>query len=87
MKVPRQNTYKPDNLAGAVKLAAWEQGVTLTSLAPLVGMKADSLRQRLSKCRGKRSLQPWQVTKLAEALGINEQRLHQLAAQHEGWKV
>ena len=83
----RQHRYDPNTLAGAIKLRAWDRNVTLTSLAPLVGMKPNSLRQRLSKCRGKRALQPWQVTRLAQALDMDEQHLHALAAQHEGWKI
>lgn len=86
-RVPRQHQYDPGTLAGAIKLRAWDIGVTLTRLAPQVGMKPDSLRQRLSKARGKRALQPWQVTKLARALGLEEAALHRLAAKHEGWKV
>lgn len=85
--VPRQDRYDPTTLAGAIKLRAWDCGIPLTRLAPLVGMKPDSLRQRLSKTRGKRALQPWQVTKLARALGLEEAALHRLAAKHEGWKV
>jgi hypothetical protein len=83
----RQYTYDPETLSGAIKLRAWECGVPLTKLAPLTGMRPDSLRQRLSKRRGKRALQPWQVTALAEALGLDETRLHRLAAKQEGWKV
>lgn len=85
--VPRQDRYDPTTLAGAIKLRAWDCGIPLTRLAPLVGMKPDSLRQRLSKTRGKRALQPWQVSKLARALGLEEADLHRLAAKHEGWKV
>ncbi|QNH21233.1 hypothetical protein HEP73_02145 [Xanthomonas sp. GW] len=83
----RQHGYDPTTLSGAIKLRAWDRGVTLTKLAPLVGMRPDSLRQRLSKTRGKRSLQPWQVSVLARALAMDEQQLHRLAAKHEGWKV
>ncbi len=83
----RQHGYDPETLAGAIKLRAWDLNIPLTALSPLVGMRPDSLRQRLSKTRGKRALEPWQVTRLAEALGLSEQRLHQLGAQHEAWKI
>lgn len=83
----RQHTYNPDTLDGAIKLRAWDLNIPLTTLSPLVGMQPDSLRQRLSKTRGKRALQPWQVTRLARALGISETHLHRLGARHEGWKV
>lgn len=83
----RYERYDPATLAGAIKRRAVEAGVPLTTLAPLVGMRPNSLRQRLSKCRGKRALQPWQVSALARRLGLNERELHVLAAKHEGWKV
>lgn len=83
----RQHGYDPATFAGRVKLAAWEKGITLTSLGKAVGLKPDSIRARLSIARGKRSLQPAQVTALAKALGINQRELHQLAARHEGWDV
>ncbi len=83
----RQNAYDPETLSGAIKLRAWDLGIPLTKLAPYVGMRPDSLRQRLSKTRGKRALQPWQVTVLARKLSLPEQELHRLAAKHEGWKV
>lgn len=83
----RQHAYDPNTLSGAIKLRAWDLGVPLTRLAPLVGMKPDSLRQRLSKTRGKRALQPWQVTALAHRLSMDEKQLHLLAAKHEGWKL
>jgi hypothetical protein len=83
----RQHRYDPKTLAGAIKLRAWDIGVPLTALAPVVGMRPDSLRQRLSKARGKRALQPWQVSALAKALSMDERQLHALAAAHEGWKV
>ncbi|RRU17864.1 hypothetical protein EGJ34_06940 [Stenotrophomonas sp. 278] len=83
----RQHRYDPTTLSGAIKLRAWDIGVPLTKLAPIVGMRPDSLRQRLSKTRGKRSLQPWQVTAIAKALGLDEKDLHTLAARHEGWKL
>lgn len=83
----RQETYDPKTLAGAIKLRAWDLGIPLTKLAPVAGMRPDSLRQRLSKCRGKRALQPWQVTAIASALKLDEGHLHALAAAHEGWKV
>lgn len=70
-----------------VKLAAWQKDVTLTALAKAVGMKPDTIRARLSKSRGKRSLQPHQVTAIANHLGIDRQLLHRLAARHEGWDV
>ncbi len=83
----RQHRYDPKTLAGAIKLRAWDKNVYLTHLAPQVGLRPDSLRARLSKSRGKRALQPWQVSKLAAALDMDETELHRLAAQHEGWKV
>lgn len=76
-----------DTLAGAIKWAASAQGIQLKALAPLVGMKPNSLRQRLSLTRGKRALQPWQVSAIARALRIDEAELHTIAARHEGWKV
>ncbi len=76
-----------DTLAGAIKWAASAQGVQLKALAPLVGMKPDSLRQRLSSTRGKRALQPWQVTAIAKYLRIDEAQLHAIAARHEGWNI
>lgn len=83
----RQHKLNPDTLAGAIKLRAWEQNKTLIELAPWVGMKPDSLRQRLSITRGKRALQPWQVSALAAALDMDATQLHRLAARHEGWKI
>ncbi|MHC1668143.1 hypothetical protein ACODUO_03185 [Stenotrophomonas maltophilia] len=83
----RQHKYDPNTLSGAIKLRAWDLGLPLTKLAPLVGMKPDSLRQRLSKTRGKRALQPWQVTALAKRLAMDEKRLHTLAARYEGWNL
>lgn len=83
----RQHTYDPNTLAGAIKLRAWDMDISLTALSTVVGMRPDSLRQRLSKTRGKRALQPWQVTKLARALGLDEAHLHRLGARQEGWKV
>ena len=74
-------------LAGAIKLAAHAKGVSLASLGAVAGLKPDSVRARLSKSRGKRSLQPWQVTALARHLGLDEKHLHLLAARHEGWNV
>ena len=76
-----------DTLAGAIKWAASAQGVMLKDLAAHAGLKPDSLRQRISITRGKRALQPWQVSKIAAALKLDEKELHRLAAQHEGWKV
>lgn len=86
-RTQRQHGYDPATLSGAIKLRAWDLGIPLSNLAATVGMKPDSLRQRLSKCRGKRALQPWQVTALAMALQMDESHLHALAAAHEGWKV
>lgn len=83
----RQHGYDPNTLSGAIKLRAWDLGLPLTRLAPLVGMKPDSLRQRLSITRGKRALQPWQVTALAKRLSMDEKKLHMLAAKHEGRKL
>lgn len=83
----RQHGYDPETFAGKVKLVAWQKDITLTSLAKVVGMKPDSIRARLSKSRGKRALQPAQVTALANALGIDKGELHRLAARHEGWDV
>ncbi|WP_182656655.1 hypothetical protein [Stenotrophomonas lacuserhaii] len=83
----RQHAYDPNTLSGAIKLRAWDLGLPLTRLAPLVGMKPDSLRQRLSKTRGKRALQPWQVSVIAKRLSMDEKQLHVLAAKHEGWKL
>lgn len=74
-------------LAGRVKLRCEELNITLTQLAPIAGMKPNTIRARLSKSRGKRALQPWQVTAIAKALGLTEQELHRLGAQQEGWKV
>lgn len=84
---PRHHGYDPATFAGKIKHAAWEKGVTLTSLAPVVGMKPDSIRARLSISRGKRALQPAQVTAIAKHLGIDRNELHRLAARHEGWDV
>lgn len=83
----RSDLIDPTTLAGYIKAACFKQGATLASLAPRLGMRPDSLRARLSKSRGKRSLQPWQVTVLAESLDIDIATLHRLAARHEGWHV
>lgn len=83
----RQHGYDPETFAGMVKLSAWKKNVTLTSLGKVIGLKGDSIRARLSKSRGKRSLQPHQVTAIADHLGIDRQLLHRLAARHEGWDV
>lgn len=74
-------------LAGAIKLRCEELNRTLASLGPCTGMRPDSIRARLSKARGKRALQPWQVSAIAVELGMDESELHALAAKHEGWKV
>ena len=58
-------TLRPDTFAGAIKLRAEEMDVTLAHLSGLCGMQPDSLRARLCKSRGKRALQPWQVTIIA----------------------
>jgi hypothetical protein len=78
---------RPDTFAGAVKLRCDELNITLTQLAPVCGVKPDTIRARLSKSRGKRSLQPHQVTRIAAFLRMDVRRLHALAAPHEGWIV
>lgn len=70
-----------------VKLVAWQKNITLAALANAVGMKPNTIRPRLSKSRGKRAMQPHQVTAIADHLGIDRQLLHRLAARHEGWDV
>jgi len=76
-----------NTLLGAIKLRAHELDIPLTDLAAIVGLKPDSIRARLSISRGKRALQPWQVTRIAQALRMDPRDLHRLAAQHEGWQV
>ncbi|MGH8073672.1 MAG: helix-turn-helix domain-containing protein [Lysobacter sp.] len=76
-----------DTLAGRVKLRCEELNITLGELAPIAGMKPNTIRARLSKSRGKRALQPWQVTAIAKHLGLSNEKLHRLGAQQEGWKV
>lgn len=73
--------------AGMVKVRAFEQDVTLRELAVEVGLRPGTLRGRLSKCRGKRALQPWQVTRIALRLRMDVRELHRLAAAHEGWDI
>lgn len=77
----------PTTLAEAVKLRCHQVNKTLASVAPHAGIRPDTFRARLSKSRGKRSLQPWQVSAIAKHLGLDETELHRLAARHEGWKV
>lgn len=81
------DALRPDTLAGAIKLRCEERGITLAQLAPFAGLRPDSLRARLCKSRGKRALQPWQVSNIAQRLGVPAEHLHQLAAQHEGWQI
>lgn len=76
-----------DTFVGAVKLRCDEMNRTLGSLGRAIGMSPDAVRARLSKARGKRSLQPWQVSALAIELGMDVRQLHRLAAKHEGWDV
>ncbi len=83
----RQYTYDPKTLSGRIKLRAWELDLPLTVLSKRLGLRPDTLRARLSASRGKRAMQPHQITRIAEILGIPEQELHQMAARHEGWKV
>lgn len=73
--------------AGAIKLRCEELNRTLGSIGRCAGMSANSIRARLSRSRGKRALQPWQVTAIARELAMDERILHTLAARHEGWKV
>lgn len=84
---PKYAGYDPQTFAGKVKMVCYEKGITLTSLAPVAGLKPDSIRARLCISRGKRSMQPAQVTAIADHLGIDRQLLHRLAARHEGWDV
>lgn len=78
---------KANTLHGAIKLRAHELNMPLTALAAACGLKPNSIRARLSISRGKRALQPWQVTRIAHALHVDPRELHRLAARHEGWQV
>ncbi|WP_202842012.1 hypothetical protein [Luteimonas saliphila] len=77
----------PETLQGAIKLRAHALDIPLSALAKCAGLKPSSIRARLSISRGKRALQPWQVTKIAQALELEPPVLHRLAARHEGWQV
>lgn len=82
------DTLRRDTFAGAVKLRCEDLGVTLGSLSKRIGLSENSLRARLCNgLRGKRSLQPNQVTQVANELGLDVHELHRLAAKHEGWNI
>lgn len=83
----RYDTYDKATLHGAIKARCYELGVAVQALGPVAGMSKHSIHARLSISRGKRALQPWQVSAIAARLGMDETELHRLAAQHEGWKV
>lgn len=80
-------SLEPTTFHGAVKLRAHERDVSLAALGEFIGLKPDSVRARLCISRGKRALQPWQVTRIAEVLDMDVVELHRLAARHEGWRV
>lgn len=86
-RLPPKRTLDTSTLAGAIKARCWDRDLTLGELAPRVGLKPGTLRARLSKCRGKRALQPWQVTAIAEVLEMEPADLHRLGARQEGWIV
>lgn len=86
-RLPPKRTLDTSTLAGMIKARLWDLDVTIGELAAHLNLQPGTLRGRLSKCRGKRALQPHQCTIVANVLGLDPIILHRLGAKQEGWKI